>query len=97
MIRPRPPRFLARQTYRRRRLTDAARILPVVGLFLFLIPILWQPAETPAHDTASGGIYLFGAWFVLIVAAFLLSRALAPGEGDDEGASGEPPDEEGPR
>ena len=31
-----PPLFLARRAYRLRRLTDAARLLPVVATFLFL-------------------------------------------------------------
>ncbi|SPH17445.1 hypothetical protein DEA8626_00967 [Defluviimonas aquaemixtae] len=70
------PRFLARENYRRRRLFDAARLLPLLGLFLFLVPILWQPAATPEPDTARGLIYLFAVWALLIVAAFLLARRL---------------------
>lgn len=72
------PVFLARKGYRARRLTDAARLLPVAGLLLFLLPILWQPAATPAGDTASGWIYLFSVWAGLIAVAFLLSRRLMP-------------------
>ena len=41
MRRPRQPLFLARATYRRRRLRDAARLLPVVGVFLLAQPLLW--------------------------------------------------------
>lgn len=77
---PRPPAFLVRSSYRRRRVIDAARLLPVVGLFLFMLPILWHPAESPEPDTARGGLYLFAAWFGLIVAAFALSRVLSRGE-----------------
>jgi len=77
---PRPPKFVARTSYRRRRLIDAARLLPMLGLFLVLLPILWRTAETPEPDTAWGGIYLFASWFVLIVASFLLSRVLARAE-----------------
>jgi hypothetical protein len=72
------PLFLARNSYRRRRLTDAARMLPLVGMVLFFIPILWQPATTPGDETAEGGVYLFAVWLGLIVAAFVLARALAP-------------------
>lgn len=36
------PLFLARADYRRRRLRDAARLLPVVGALLMLLPLLWQ-------------------------------------------------------
>ncbi len=73
---PAPPKFVVRSSYRRRRLIDAARLLPALGLFLFMLPVLWRTAETPEPDTARGGIYLFAAWFGLIVAAFLLSRRL---------------------
>ncbi len=87
MTRPRQPRFLARQNYRRRRLIDAARLLPVVGLVLILVPILWQPAHTPEPDTARGGIYLFAVWVVLIVAALLLARVLGPDEAERPGTA----------
>nr|WP_294614957.1 hypothetical protein [uncultured Roseovarius sp.] len=36
----RGPVFLARRTYRRRRLADGARLLPVIGTVLFFIPLL---------------------------------------------------------
>lgn len=88
---PTPPKFLARSSYRRRRIIDAARILPVLGLFIFLIPVLWHPADTPEPDTARGGLYLFAGWFGIIVAAFLLARVLMraeppPAEDADRGA-----------
>ncbi|WP_343079509.1 hypothetical protein [Ostreiculturibacter nitratireducens] len=76
--RPRQPLFLARQKYRRRRMMDASRLLPVIGFFLFLLPILWRPAETAEADTARGEVYVFSIWFGLIFVAFLLARWLAP-------------------
>ncbi|WP_240496907.1 hypothetical protein [Thioclava sp. F1Mire-8] len=72
------PLFLARRSYRRRRLMDAARLLPLVGLVLILIPGLWHPAQTPMPDTGRGGLYLFGVWIALIVAAFAIARGLGP-------------------
>ncbi|MCE6952675.1 hypothetical protein LAZ40_24655 [Cereibacter sphaeroides] len=84
------PLFLARRSYRRRRLRDAARLLPVLGAFLFLLPILWEPAATDRRDTAPDGIYLFVVWALLIVAA----AAMAPGlraEAREDGA-----EEDGP-
>lgn len=71
-----PPKFLARNSYRRRRMIDAARVLPVLAAFLFFIPVLWRPAETAAPDTARGGIYIFAIWLLLIAASFGLSRLL---------------------
>ncbi|MCB2115111.1 MAG: hypothetical protein KDE00_02125 [Rhodobacteraceae bacterium] len=80
-----PPKFLARNSYRRRRMIDAARVLPLVASFLFFIPVLWRPSETPEPDTARGWIYIFAAWVVLIVAALVLSRLLErAGRGADE-------------
>lgn len=81
-VRPLPtraatPLFLARQTYRRRRLADAARVLPIVAAGLFFLPTLWQPAATPEPDTARGAVWLFGVWAVVIVIAFVLARRLA--------------------
>jgi hypothetical protein len=78
---PREPAFLARGSYRRRRVVDAARVLPFAGLFLFLLPVLW--GEEQPVGTAWGGIYIFVAWFALILASAVLSHLLARGAGDD--------------
>ena len=88
----RPPKFLAHRSYRRRRMIDAARLLPVLGLFLILMPILWRPAATPEPDTARGGIYLFAVWLLLIAVAFVLARRLSREERD--GAAGAEAQEE---
>ena len=87
---PQPaPLFLARRAYRWRRVTDAARLLPVAGAVLVLLPILWRPAATPEPDTARGAVYLFAVWGGLIVLSLLLSRRLMrgeePGRGDGDG------------
>jgi hypothetical protein len=74
MARSRAPLFLERQVYRRRRLMDAARMLPVLGLVALLLPALWsRDGET---GTAAEAVYLFGLWALLILAAVLLSRPL---------------------
>ncbi len=72
-----PPRtsvFLARDSYRRRRLADALRLLPVVGLLLFLTPLI---GTGHGRTTAAGGLFIFAVWFGLIVAAFVLVRLQA--------------------
>ncbi|MDU8946566.1 hypothetical protein [Ovoidimarina sediminis] len=74
------PLFLARETYRRRRMMDAARILPFLGVFLFLVPAIWGGAVS----TLSGLIYLFIGWAVLIVLSAVIARVLArPGPQGD--------------
>ncbi len=73
---PRSPQFLARETYRMRRLMDAARFLPVLGVVLVLLPLMRHSPQTEAPPTASEGVYLFLVWFGLIAGSFLLSRGL---------------------
>ena len=75
----REPIFLGRETYRRRRVIDALRLLPLAGLLLFLGPLLGSGAGPPS--TAMGGIYVFSAWLVLILLAALLVRWLAGAPG----------------
>jgi hypothetical protein len=79
---PVEPLFLARRTYRRRRLMDALRLLPWLGAFLFGLPLLWGDPTT-----AHGLLYLFAAWALLIVLSFALARRFAA----DPGTDAEPP------
>ncbi|MCP3971616.1 MAG: hypothetical protein GY717_15125 [Rhodobacteraceae bacterium] len=75
--------FVERRTYRRRRMMDAARLLPILGALLFLVPIFWTGnAEAPA-TTARGVIYVFAIWAGLIVVSARLSRWLTPKGGED--------------
>ncbi len=82
MLPPREPMFLARDTYRRRRLVDALRLLPVIGLLLFLAPLVGGAGYV--RSTALSGIFVFVAWFGLILATYVLVRLLAraPGGAD---------------
>ncbi|NNE87707.1 MAG: hypothetical protein HKN27_06490 [Silicimonas sp.] len=70
------PIFLERESYRRRRLGDAAKLLPVLGVVLFLMPLLWAGRGS----TAGGLVFLFIAWAFLIFVMALLSRRLAETE-----------------
>lgn len=79
MLTPRDPIFLARDTYRRRRLVDAIRLLPVIGLLLFLSPLVGGAGYLRA--TALSGLFVFAVWFGLILAAFVLARLLARAPG----------------
>lgn len=68
---PTQPLFLARQTYRWRRATDAARLLPVLGGALFLFPLL-----RGGGGTAGYAAFVFLVWFGLILCAAFLSKRL---------------------
>lgn len=85
----RSPIFLERASYRQRRLRDAARLLPFLGLVLWAIPLLWSGETGEAPSSASAVVYIFGIWVLLIaltaaVASFLRSDD-APGNESDTG------------
>lgn len=69
----RGPLFHGADIYRRRRIMDAARLLPALGTVFLMMPILWARD----HGTAIGAIYLFSVWFGLILAAAVISRRLS--------------------
>ncbi len=87
MARQPTPLFLARSAYRRRRLRDAARLLPIVGLFLLHVPSLWQ-AQLPqlaAQATARGILYVFVVWALMIACAAALAPSLTLPDSDPRG------------
>ena len=92
MTRQSKPVFLERGTYRRRRMRDAAQLLPILGLLLFLVPLLWTGDPDAPATTGRGIIYVFAAWAGLIASSMLLSLWLtAPGASEDEPDSDNPP------
>ncbi|WP_378945236.1 hypothetical protein [Paracoccus sp. R86501] len=81
------PLFLERASFRRRRLGDAARVLPVLAMLAMLLPVWWAPASL---SYAGGAVWIFGTWAVLIVAVWLLHRALLRSEAATMRASQDP-------
>lgn len=65
------PVYLARGTYRQRRLRDAARVLPIAGAVLWILPLI---AAKPLTSTT--GLYLFGVWFLMIIIAAAIAAHL---------------------
>jgi hypothetical protein len=80
MKRPAPPPFVAPQSYRQRRLRDFARMLPVLGFALFLLPLLGS-AE---RSTGGAGLWLFACWGALIFAAKLIAGGLSQGAAGED-------------
>lgn len=74
----RRPLFLARAVYRRRRLRDAARLLPVLGFFLLMLPAFGHRAEAEGRTA----VYVFLIWGLLIGIAALLAPGLSEPEPD---------------
>jgi len=79
--------FLARRSYRRRRMADAARLLPLAGGILFCVPLLWKAADGGAR-TVGAMIYVFALWVLLVVVSALVSRHLRNGEDERDGGEG---------
>jgi hypothetical protein len=85
---PRIPVFVERKTYRRRRMADAARLLPIFGALLFCMPLLWSVGDPP--KTTLTMFYLFLVWFTLFIASALISRQLSDQDrGSQPGAEDE--------
>ena len=71
---PKPPVFLHRASYRQRRLRDAAKLVPFLGLMLWAIPLMWQTEEGEPSIGAGSLLYVFGVWLFLIVLTALLAN-----------------------
>ena len=81
---PRPPIFLEKRGYRQRRMMDAVRLLPFLGLMVWMVPLLWPVPEIlpgatlePSEPTIAMSValrYLFGVWALLILATWALWR-----------------------
>ena len=80
------PLYVAPQSYRQRRLRDAARLLPILAVFLIILPMLWGQAGSDLRSSGLDAIYLFVVWLCLIIAAAVLARRLTLGD--------TPPDED---
>ena len=75
---PAQPLFLARRSYRRRRLIDALRLVPILGALLFMVPVLG--ASGHAGSSFRGAVYLFASWALLILLTAALSHRLEQAE-----------------
>jgi ABC-type nickel/cobalt efflux system permease component RcnA len=75
---PQQRMFLERRSYRKRRMMDAMRVLPVVGLCLWLVPMMWPvgvaQGDSSAVSTSAALRYIFCIWILLSVGAWLLWR-----------------------
>ncbi len=75
--------FLERANYRQRRLRDASRLLPILGIVLWTIPLLWRTDQAVGPSNSRMVIYIFGVWVTLIVASTLIARFLRSDETRD--------------
>lgn len=77
MSEPQKTQQLERNLYRGRRLIDAVRLLPWLGLMLFILPALLAP-DDPSHAGSSALrlLYFIAAWLLMIGLAFIIARSL---------------------
>lgn len=70
------PVFLQRASYRQRRLRDAAKLMPVLGLILLALPMAWSvdPSGEPANSDRV--VYIFGVWILLIVLTAIFANRM---------------------
>ncbi len=80
---PKSP-YLDVKSYRRKRLIDMARLLPIFGgvLVIFPLPFLFVNGVLTT-DATPMALYLFGVWIVLILAAMIFARLLRDPATDD--------------
>ena len=87
-----PPIFLQRASYRQRRVRDAAKLLPFLGIVLWAIPLAWIHGDETRDAGTSGLIYVFVVWVALIVlTGALASRIRADTPDTDQGGGGSAP------
>lgn len=93
---PDRPIFLERRSYRFRRLMDAVRLLPMLGLALWMVPLMWplqemSGSDAPGMSTGTALRYLFWVWVGLILLTWLLWRKTRGGQDATGGQrSGDP-------
>ena len=87
-----------RRAWTRERTRDAARLLPVLGLAIILLPdLVLSGSEAALGATLPWGATLLSAWVALILLAFANARALRAqaqadaGEDAAEDGAGAPP------
>ena len=85
----RPSLFLERQSYRRRRLADSARLLPFLGGALLVLPLLWPDTEpeTGGVPLSSAIFYIFACWIGLILVSLIFGFVARRTGADDSHGS----------
>lgn len=75
--------FVEQRTYRRRRLMDIARLAPLIGALLFMVPLLWPRQDLSAGGAGASGtsmssamIYIFAVWIGLVLFSVGFSHAV---------------------
>jgi hypothetical protein len=68
---------------------DAARLMPFLGAFLWLLPLLWAPPPGQVRSLSQDAVYVFVVWLLLIACSMILGRLLASRPMGDDPAGAE--------
>jgi hypothetical protein len=76
--RPAAPLYLARESYKRRRLIDAQRLLPIILFLLYLLPLVWggEGTGSPVGLGVRSYVHVFVIWGCAIGSVAFITRAL---------------------
>jgi hypothetical protein len=76
--RPAAPLYLARESYKRRRLIDAQRLLPIILFLLYLLPLVWggEDSGSPIGLGVRSYVHVFVIWGCAIGSVAFITRAL---------------------
>lgn len=75
------PPDLAERAFRRRRRQDAALVLPIFGVVVFITPIFTIfTRDLLIFGAPLPFLFIFGFWFLLIILARRMSRLLTKGD-----------------
>lgn len=94
-LRRRRTLFHERRGYRRRRQIDGARLLPLLGVVLLAVPLLWPRSGDPevaAVPMSSAITYIFGVWALLILGGLAVGLAARYWGQDGQGPT--PPEQD---
>jgi hypothetical protein len=71
--------FLERRSYTQRRIVDGARVLPILGLVLWMIPLIWPRSGAPdTMESSTSTLYIFAIWCILIVIGGFIAMRIGP-------------------
>ena len=82
--------FLERRSYRRRRLNDASKLLPIIGAVLFAIPLMWHSGDSSVPlSRVFAYVFLMWAGLIAVNALFWVGVTLWAGSwvNSDHGTS----------
>ncbi len=77
------PQFLDLKSYRRKRMVEVAKLLPILGGLCILLPLPFLFVVPLDGNATALALYFFAVWLFLVLAALVLARVLGPARPGD--------------